>query len=43
LDLVLCHAGLNLLKVDVDEDVAMPIDLGGAASRKPHRAEREGD
>ena len=34
LDLILGHAGLDLVEVDIDEDVAVPVDLGTAASKR---------
>jgi hypothetical protein len=38
--LVLCHAGLNLLEVDIDKDVSVPVDLG-AATRNEGNAKHE--
>ena len=40
LDLVLGHAGLNLLEVDIDKDVSVPVDLG-AATRNEGNAKHE--
>src|SRR6185312_14157623 len=40
LDLILRHAGLNLVEVDVDEHMPMPVDLG-AARREQTGAKRQ--